>query len=91
MKKINRKINKKFKDLTENMKIDYIQIKELWPKKLPTGIIHCDLFLDNIFFYKRRFHGFIDFYFSSNDFYPIAVLLSPDVKAAKTSTPTPVL
>ena len=69
LKKISRKINKKFKDLTENMKIDYIQIKKLWPKKLPTGIIHCDLFLDNIFFYKGRFHGFIDFYFSSNDYY----------------------
>ena len=69
LKKISRKINKKFKDLTDNMKIDYIQIKKLWPKKLPTGIIHCDLFLDNIFFYKGRFHGFIDFYFSSNDYY----------------------
>ena len=69
LKKISRKINKKFKDLTDNMKIDYIQIKKLWPKKLPTGIIHCDLFLDNIFFYKGHFHGFIDFYFSSNDYY----------------------
>ena len=27
------------------------------------------MFLDNIFFYKGRFHGFIDFYFSSNDYY----------------------
>ena len=69
LKKISRTINKKFKDLTDNMKIDYTQIKKLWPKKLPIGIIHCDLFLDNIFFYKGRFHGFIDFYFSSNDYY----------------------
>ena len=27
-----------------------------------------DLFIDNIFFYKKKFYGFIDFYFSSNDF-----------------------
>ena len=69
LKKISRKINKKFKDLTDNMKTDYIQIKKLWPKKLPTGIIHGDLFIDNIFFFKGSFYGFIDFYFSSNDYY----------------------
>ena len=76
LKKISRKINKKFEGLTDNMKIDYIQIKKLWPKKLPTGIIHCDLFLDNIFFYKGRFHGFIDFYFSSNDYYAYDLAIS---------------
>ena len=69
LKKVSKNINKKFNNLTFQMKIDYAKIKKVWPKKLPTGIIHCDLFLDNIFFYKGRFHGFIDFYFSSNDYY----------------------
>jgi len=50
------------------MKNDLKKIKENWPKKLPSGIIHCDLFVDNIFFHKKKFYGFIDFYFASNDF-----------------------
>jgi len=37
------------------------------PKKLSTGIIHGDLFPDNIFFKNRKFAGFIDFYFSCNE------------------------
>ncbi len=50
------------------MKNDLKEIKENWPKTLPSGVIHCDLFVDNIFFYKKKFYGFIDFYFASNDF-----------------------
>ena len=41
----------------------------LEPNKLPKGIIHGDLFIDNIFFNKKKFFGFIDFYFSCNDFF----------------------
>ena len=44
-------------------------IKKNWPKHLSVGIIHSDLFIDNIFFHKNKFYGFIDFYFSSTDFY----------------------
>jgi homoserine kinase type II len=53
-------------------------IKSQWPKKLPSGIIHGDLFIDNIFFNKNKFSGFIDFYFSSNDFlmYEIAICIN---------------
>jgi len=49
-----------------------------WPKKLPEGIIHGDLFIDNIFFNKNKFSGFIDFYFSSNDYlmYEIAICVN---------------
>lgn len=36
---------------------------------LPNGIIHGDIFPDNIFFKKNRFKGFIDFYFSCNGAY----------------------
>ena len=53
-------------------------IKNQWPKKLPSGIIHGDLFIDNIFFNKNKFSGFIDFYFSSNDhlMYEIAICIN---------------
>jgi homoserine kinase type II len=53
-------------------------INSQWPKKLPSGIIHGDLFIDNIFFNKNKFSGFIDFYFSSNDYlmYEIAISIN---------------
>ena len=53
-------------------------IKSQWPKKLPSGIIHGDLFIDNIFCNKNKFSGFIDFYFSSNDYlmYEIAICIN---------------
>ena len=53
-------------------------IKNQWPKKLPRGIIHGDLFIDNIFFNKNKFSGFIDFYFSCNDYlmYEIAICIN---------------
>ena len=53
-------------------------IKNKWPKKLPEGIIHGDLFIDNIFFNTNKFSGFIDFYFSSNDYlmYEIAICIN---------------
>ena len=51
------------------MKYDLNKLVKNWPKKLPSGIIHSDLFIDNIFFYKKKFYGFIDFYFSCTDYY----------------------
>ena len=44
-------------------------LKKQWPNNLPSGIIHADLFHDNIFFLKKKFSGFIDLYFSCNDAY----------------------
>ncbi|MEY4370704.1 MAG: Homoserine kinase [Pseudomonadota bacterium] len=53
-------------------------LKEKWPKDLPTGIIHADLFTDNIFFTNNKVSGIIDFYFACNDFfaYEIAICLN---------------
>ena len=68
LRKIDNRINKLSGNLLNLMKKDLVDIKKKWPKKIPKGIIHCDLFIDNIFFYKNRFYGFIDFYFSANEF-----------------------
>jgi homoserine kinase type II len=53
-------------------------LKDKWPKDLPQGIIHADLFPDNIFFTNNKVSGIIDFYFACNDFfaYEIAICIN---------------
>ena len=62
------------KFLTNNLK----DIKKKWPSGLPKGIIHGDLFIDNIFFKKDNLSGVIDFYFAANDYfmYEIAICIN---------------
>jgi len=80
--KLLNKIGNKSKIISPNlnklMKNSLLQIKNKWPKNLPFGIIHADLFIDNIFFKKNKFHGYIDFYFACNDFlmYEIAICIN---------------
>jgi homoserine kinase type II len=49
-----------------------------WPTDLPAGVIHADLFPDNVFFEGQRLSGIIDFYFACSDFlaYDLAVCLN---------------
>ena len=68
LNRIDKRINKLSSNLIDTMRTDLVDIKKKWPKSMPNGIIHSDLFIDNIFFYKKKYYGFIDFYFSANDF-----------------------
>ncbi len=61
--------SKKFINIEKFLKVNFLDIKKKWPKKLPSGIIHGDLFIDNIFFKNNKLSGLIDFYFAANDFY----------------------
>ena len=64
--------------LAEALAAELDALESQWPSGLPTGVIHADLFPDNVFFRGRTLSGLIDFYFACTDLlaYDIAICLN---------------
>ncbi len=64
--------------LAEELGEELDALERCWPQNLPTGVIHADLFPDNVFFRHEAVSGLIDFYFACTDFlaYDLAICLN---------------
>lgn len=65
-------------DLAREIEQELDRLDSAWPSGLSAGIIHADLFPDNVFFQNGDLTGLIDFYFACNDFhaYDLAICLN---------------
>jgi len=57
------------KGLGAEIAADLSYLEKHWPRDLPGGVIHADLFPDNVFFRGEELSGLIDFYFACNDMF----------------------
>jgi len=66
------------KGLGEAIGSELARLERDWPRDLPQGVIHADLFPDNVFFLGDRLSGLIDFYFACTDAlaYDVAICLN---------------
>lgn len=64
--------------LAEELGQELEELERRWPRDLPEGTIHADLFPDNVFFRGTTVSGLIDFYFACTDSlaYDVAVCLN---------------
>ena len=64
--------------LAEDLGAELDDLERHWPAGLPSGVIHADLFPDNVFFLADHLSGIIDFYFACSDFfaYDLAICLN---------------
>ena len=64
--------------LSAEIEAELSHLEANWPKALPQGVIHADMFPDNVFFIGDRLSGVIDFYFACNDAlaYDLAICLN---------------
>jgi homoserine kinase type II len=65
-------------DLRDCLAAELDYLEQCWPDDLPKGVIHADLFPDNVFFLGGKLSGLIDFYFACNDTlcYDVAICLN---------------
>ena len=65
-------------DLKQFLAAELSHLEQTWPRKLPEGVIHADLFPDNVFFLGNALSGLIDFYFACTDTlaYDVAICLN---------------
>lgn len=54
-------------DLSKHIRTELQWLEQHWPSNLPEGIVHADLFPDNVFFEATDVSGIIDFYFACTD------------------------
>jgi homoserine kinase type II len=68
-------VHRHLRDLIEK---ELAALEREWPRGLPQGVIHADLFPDNVFFLSDTLSGMIDFYFACNDAlaYDVAICLN---------------
>jgi homoserine kinase type II len=66
------------RDLSQFIEQELIHLEVVWPRDLPQGVIHADLFPDNVFFLGDKLSGLIDFYFACTDAlaYDVAICLN---------------
>ena len=74
-KKVQKDCSRIHLNLTKTIEKNLDEIENNWPKNIPSGIIHADLFPDNIFFKNDKLTGIIDFYFSCYDFYVFEIAI----------------
>lgn len=67
--KIEKKCDRIAPGLSKTIKDELAFLQKHWPKDLPSGVVHADLFPDNVFFKRDDLSGVIDFYFACNDFW----------------------
>ena len=72
---VKKECSKIHQDLPKLIESNLNDVEKNWPHDLPKGIIHADLFSDNIFFNNNEFSGLIDFYFSCEDFYAFEIAI----------------
>jgi len=73
--KVKKDSTKIHKNLPEIIERNLDEIEKEWPTNIPSGIIHADLFPDNIFFKNEKLSGIIDYYFSCWDFYAFEIAI----------------
>ncbi len=69
---VNPDMDRELRDAVETVLTD---LETNWPKDLPRGVIHADMFPDNVFFLGQELSGIIDYYFACIDAYAYDVAI----------------